>query len=115
VTAQDTDWQRIVVLYEALGRLAPSPVVDLNRAVAVSMATGPGPALEIVDELVDGGALARSHLLPAVRGELLARLERYPEARAELRKAADMAGNRRESEVLRAKADGMSDTFGQNR
>ncbi|PXW26987.1 UNVERIFIED_CONTAM: RNA polymerase sigma factor (sigma-70 family) [Williamsia faeni] len=115
VTAQDTDWQRIVVLYEALGRLAPSPVVDLNRAVAVSMASGPGPALEIVDELVDGGALARSHLLPAVRGELLARLERYPEARAELRKAADMAGNRRESEVLRAKADGMSDTFGQNR
>jgi len=114
-TAQDTDWHRIVLLYEALGRLAPSPVVDLNRAVAVSMASGPGPALQIVDDLVAGGALARSHLLPAVRGELLARMERYPEAKAELGKAAAMTGNRRESEALQARADSMSDTFGQNR
>ena len=114
-TAQDTDWHRIVLLYEALGRLAPSPVVDLNRAVAVSMASGPGPALQIVDDLVADGSLARSHLLPAVRGELLARLDRYPEAEAELSKAAAMTGNRRESEALQARADSMSDTFGQNR
>ncbi|WP_207843713.1 RNA polymerase sigma factor [Williamsia soli] len=114
-TAQDTDWQRIVILYEALGRIAPSPVVDLNRAVAVSMASGPGLALEIVDELVAAGSLSRSHLLPAVRGELLARLHRDTEARAELLVAADMAGNQRESTVLRAKAAALGDTFGENR
>ncbi|OZG29522.1 RNA polymerase subunit sigma-24 [Williamsia sp. 1138] len=114
-TAQDTDWQRIVILYEALGRIAPSPVVDLNRAVAVSMASGPEPALGIVDELVATGALSRSHLLPAVRGELLARLHRDTEAHAEFLVAAEMAGNQRESAVLRAKAAALGDTFGENR
>lgn len=114
-TAHDTDWQRIVILYEALGRIAPSPVVDLNRAVAVSMASGPGPALEIVDGLVAAGSLSRSHLLPAVRGELLARLHRHEEARAELLTAAEMAGNRRESKVLREKAAALGDTFSENR
>lgn len=100
----DTDWDRIVLLYEALGRLAPSPVVELNRAVAVSMATGPANALRIVDRLVSGGALRGSHLLPSVRGELLARLGRTDEARSELMTAAGLAANERERAVLRAKA-----------
>ena len=100
----DTDWDRIVVLYEALGRLSPSPVVELNRAVAVSMATGPATALRIVDRLRAEGALGGSHLLPSVRGELLSRLGRVDEARAELCTAAGLAANEREAAVLRAKA-----------
>ena len=100
----DTDWDRIVLLYEALGRLAPSPVVELNRAVAVSMATGPANALRIVDQLAFDGALRGSHLLPSVRGELLARLGLTEEARSELLTAARLATNERESAVLRAKA-----------
>jgi predicted RNA polymerase sigma factor len=93
-----------VLLYEALGRLAPSPVVELNRAVAVSMATGPANALRIVDGLTSVAQLRGSYLLPSVRGELLARLGRTDEARAELVTAADLATNERESAVLRAKA-----------
>lgn len=100
----DTDWDRIVLLYEALGRLAPSPVVELNRAVAVSMATGPANALRIVDQLACDGALRGSHLLPSVRGELLARLGRAEEARMELLTASRLTTNERESAVLRAKA-----------
>lgn len=103
-TADDTDWSRIVLLYEALGRLSPSPVIELNRAVAVSMASGPAAALDIVDGLVADGTLARSHLLPAVRGELLGQLGRVDEARTELLTAAGMTGNRRERDVLLAKA-----------
>lgn len=99
-----TDWEQIVVLYEALGRLAPSPVVELNRAVAVSMATGPANALRIVDALAADGSLRGSHLLPSVRGELLAQLGRTEEARDELLDAARLAGNDREAEVLRRKA-----------
>ena len=76
-----TDWERIVLLYDALGRLAPAPVVDLNRAVAVSMAHGPAAALPIVDELVAAQALPNSHLLPSLRGELLTRLGRTDQAR----------------------------------
>jgi len=106
-SVDDTDWERIVVLYEALGRIAPSAVVELNRAVAVSMATGPANALLIVDRLVSEGALPGSHLLPSVRGELLARLGRTEEARTELIAAAALAGNERESGVLRAKADSL--------
>jgi RNA polymerase sigma factor (sigma-70 family) len=98
-----TNWERVVVLYEALGRLAPSPVVDLNRAVAVAMAAGPAEALLITDELAAAGALAGSHLLPAVRGELLARLGRDDEARAELERAVALCGNERERGVLRGK------------
>jgi RNA polymerase sigma factor (sigma-70 family) len=100
----DTDWERIVIVYEALSRLAPSPIVDLNRAVAVSMATGPANGLRIVDELASGGALRGSHLLPSVRGELLARLGRTAEARAELLVAAGLASNDRERAVLVDKA-----------
>lgn len=101
-SAAETDWDRIVVLYEALGRLAPSPVVDLNRAVAVSMARGPAAALPVVDALA-AGALAGSHLLPTVRGELLTRLGRTAEARAELERAAGLCRNERERTVLERK------------
>lgn len=102
-----TDWARIVLLYEALGRLAPSPVVELNRAVAVSMATGPATALEMVDRLAATGALRGSHLLPSVRGELLSRLGRMEEARAEFSAAAGLARNDREREVLERRAAGL--------
>lgn len=100
----ETDWERIVLLYEALGRIAPSPVVDLNRAVAVAMAHGPDLGLRVVDDLADRGALAGSHLLPGVRGELLARLGRPAEARAEYLRAAELCGNAAERSVLTAKA-----------
>ncbi|MEU5995347.1 DUF6596 domain-containing protein [Spirillospora sp. NPDC047418] len=102
-SVEATDWDRITVLYEALGRLAPSPVVELNRAVAVSMARGPAAALPIVDGLAAAGALAESHLLPTVRGELLTRLGRAAEARAELERAARLCGNDRERTVLERK------------
>ena len=82
---------------------APSPVVDLNRAVTVAMAQGPAPALRIVDELLAAGALPGSHLLPTVRGELLTRLGRDDEARAELERAVALCGNERERAVLRRK------------
>ncbi|MGW5351549.1 RNA polymerase sigma factor [Streptomyces sp. NPDC004031] len=100
----ETDWERIVLLYEALGRVAPSPVVQLNRAVAVAMASGPEPALRMVDELAAAGGLSGSHLLPSVRGELLARLGRTAEAREELEFAARLCGNARERSVLMRKA-----------
>jgi RNA polymerase sigma factor (sigma-70 family) len=103
-SVDETDWERIVILYEALGRIAPSPIVDLNRAVAVSMATGPASALRIVDGLASEGALRGSHLLPSVRGELLARLGRTLEARSELLTAASLTANERERAVLEAKA-----------
>ncbi|MGW7446501.1 RNA polymerase sigma factor [Kitasatospora sp. NPDC054795] len=100
----ETDWDRIVLLYEALGRVAPSPVVDLNRAVAVAMAGGPREALSIVDDLAASGRLSGSHLLPGVRGELLLRLDRTAEARAELELAARLCRNSRERSVLLRKA-----------
>ncbi len=94
-----TDWERIVVLYEALGRVAPSPVVELNRAVAVAMAEGPAGALAIVDDLVAAQTLS-GHLLPSVRGELLRRLGRRDEARRELELAIALAGNDAERDLL---------------
>ncbi|MFE2724257.1 RNA polymerase sigma factor [Kitasatospora sp. NPDC059327] len=100
----ETDWERVVLLYEALGRVAPSPVVELNRAVAVAMAAGPQEALPIVDALAAAGHLAGSQLLPSVRGELLARLGRTAEARAELERAARLCRNTRERSVLLRKA-----------
>ena len=102
-TVDDTDWDRIVVLYDALGRLAPSPIVELNRAVAVSMADGPTAALRLVDDLADDPLLASSHLLPSVRGELLARLGRTDEARAQLGRAIDRCQNAQERTVLERK------------
>lgn len=100
-----TDWERVVLLYEVLGRLAPSPVVELNRAVALAMAEGPAAALEVVDELVASGSLAGSHLLPSVRGELLARVGRADDARAELEAAVALCANERERGLLRRKID----------
>lgn len=105
---EDTDWHRIVLLYEALGNLAPSPVVDLNRAVAVSMATGPATALQLVDELAASGSLRGYHLLPSVRGELLAQLGRADEARAAFEEAARLTGNDRERSVLLGKVAAQS-------
>ncbi|WP_433191839.1 RNA polymerase sigma factor [Nocardia sp. CA-107356] len=104
-SVETTNWERIVLIYEALGRLAPSPVVDLNRAVAVSMAQGPAAALPIVDRLTVAEALSNSHLLSSVRGELLTRLGRTDEARTELERAAELCGNERERAVLRRKLD----------
>ncbi|WP_027344028.1 RNA polymerase sigma factor [Hamadaea tsunoensis] len=103
-SVEATDWDRIVLLYEALGRVAPSPVVELNRAVAVAMASGPAQGLAVVDELVAADRLPGSHLVPTVRGELLARLGRRPEARAELERAARLCANQRERSVLLRKA-----------
>ncbi|MFE3986465.1 RNA polymerase sigma factor [Nocardia tengchongensis] len=102
-SVDDTDWDRIVLLYEALGRLAPSPIVDLNRAVAVCMAQGPAAALTIVDELETAAELADSHLLASVRGELLAKLGRRDEARAAFARAIDRCRNDRERALLEGK------------
>jgi predicted RNA polymerase sigma factor len=96
----ETDWPAIATLYALLAARAPSPVVELNRAVAVSMAEGPGPALEIVDALTGEPALADYHLLPSVRGDLLARLGRTTQARAEFERAAALTRNERERELL---------------
>jgi predicted RNA polymerase sigma factor len=95
-----TDWERIVLLYGALAQLAPSPVVELNRAVAVSMVQGPAAAMVIVDEVTASGVMEGSHLLPTVRGELLVRMGRTDEARAELTRAAALCGNGPERSVL---------------
>ncbi|MFE5338968.1 RNA polymerase sigma factor [Isoptericola sp. NPDC056578] len=103
----ETDWDRIVVLYEALNRVAPSPVVELNGAVAVAMASGPAAGLAVVDDLVAREVLSGSYLLPSVRGELLARLGRNDEARGELELAARLCGNARERGVLEAKASAL--------
>jgi RNA polymerase sigma-70 factor (ECF subfamily) len=98
--ADRTDWKRIVSLYDELARLVLSPVVELNRAVAVAMASGPAEGLAIVDRLRDEGALDDYHLLPSVRGDLLAKLGRAAEARAEFERAASMTKNERERKML---------------
>lgn len=103
-SAEETDWTRIAALYDALCQIAPSPVAELNRAVAVSMAFGPAAALEIVDSLAAEKALENYHLLPSVRGELLLRLGRDAEARAEFERAASLTANERVRELLLARA-----------
>jgi RNA polymerase sigma factor (sigma-70 family) len=108
--AEDTDWPRIVALYGELASRHPSPVVELNRAVAVGMAEGPAAGLAIVERLRDEGVLEAYHLLPAVRGDLLAKLGRTDEARAEFARAAAMARNSRERDVLSARAAGVGDS-----
>ncbi|GAA6526071.1 RNA polymerase sigma factor [Intrasporangium sp. DVR] len=105
-TPDETDWPRIVMLYEELSRVRPSPVVDLNLAVAMSYAAGPGPALAVVDRLVESGSLADYHLLPSVRGDLLRKLGREEEARGEFRRAAAMTDNEAERNLLLRRADG---------
>jgi RNA polymerase sigma factor (sigma-70 family) len=106
-TPQDTDWPRIVALYDALAQVMPSPVVALNRAVAVGMAFGPQAGLDLVDALAADPALANYHWLPSVRGDLLAKLGRYSEAYAEFERAAGMTRNTRERELLLARARDM--------
>ncbi|HZN90813.1 MAG TPA: RNA polymerase sigma factor [Thermoleophilaceae bacterium] len=103
-TPEDTDWERIVALYDALAQLTPSPVIELNRAVALSMADGPAAGLELVDQLTGEPSLRAYHLLPSVRGDLLAKLGRTNEARAEFERAAGLTGNRRERELLLRRA-----------
>jgi len=98
--AEDTDWERIVALYDGLAQLMPSPVVELNRAVAIGMACGPAAALELVDAISEEPELREYHLLPTVRGDLLERLGRKAEARREFQRAAAMTGNMRERAVL---------------
>jgi len=99
-TAAETDWVLITALYDELARLSPSPVVELNRAVAVSMAYGPAAGLELTDRLAAQGTLRSYHLLPSVRGDLLVKLGRYQEARGEFERAATLTQNRRESRLL---------------
>jgi len=103
-TADETDWARIAALYAALAAVAPSPIVELNRAVAVGMAEGPGAGLALVERLAGEPALATYHLLPAVRGDFLRKLGRLAEARAELARAAGLARNARERALLLARA-----------
>jgi RNA polymerase sigma factor (sigma-70 family) len=103
-TPSDTDWPRIVNLYTELAQLTPSPVIELNRAVAVSMAHGPEAGLTLVDALASEPSLARYHLLPSVRADLLYKLGRYPEARTEFERAAALTRNTRERALLLARA-----------
>jgi RNA polymerase sigma factor (sigma-70 family) len=103
-SAHDTDWVYITALYDELIRAQPSPVVELNRAVAVAMAYGPAAGLELCDKLVAEGRLGSYHLLPSVRGDLLAKLGRYEEARGEFQRAATLTHNTRESALLLARA-----------
>jgi len=103
-TAEETDWIRITALYATLAELTPSPVVELNRAVALSMAFGPAAGLAVVDELADEPSLANYHLLPSVRGDLLFKLGRHAEARTEFERAAALTRNAREQQLLLARA-----------
>jgi RNA polymerase sigma factor (sigma-70 family) len=108
-TAAETDWGRIAALYQALAQVSPSPVVELNRAVAVAMAFGPAAGLELVDALTSEPSLKGYHLLPAVRGDLLRRLNRFDEARQELERAATMTRNAREHKLLLERAQACAD------
>jgi RNA polymerase sigma factor (sigma-70 family) len=108
VVAADTDWARIAALYAELARVAPSPVVELNRAVAVSMASGPEAGLQIVEAIADAPSMRHYHLLPSVRGDLLEKLGRHEEARAEFERAAAMTRNGREQALLRRRAEALA-------
>ena len=103
-TPEETDWMRIVELYGQLARLTPSPVIELNRAVAYGMAFGPAAGLELVDKLNSEPALKDYHLLPSVRGDLLAKLGRFEEAGAQFKRAASLTRNGRERELLLERA-----------
>jgi predicted RNA polymerase sigma factor len=104
VTPAETDWARIVDLYGKLAQLTPSPIVELNRAVAVAMAFGPEAGLALVDALLSEPLLQNYHLLPGVRGDLLVKVGRFDEARAEFERAASLTGNARERELLLGRA-----------
>jgi RNA polymerase sigma-70 factor, ECF subfamily len=107
-TNEETDWDRIVALYDALAELTRSPVVELNRAMAIAMACGPEAGLELVDELLASGTLDGYHLLPAVRGDLLGRLGREREAKAEFELAASLTRNARERDILLSRAGALA-------
>ncbi len=111
VTAAETDWGRMVSLYTELAAIAPSPVVELNRAVAVGMHAGPQPALELLEPLREDPLMKNYHLLPSVRGDLLAKLGRHAEARIEFERAAGMTQNAREQKLLmdRARASALNE------
>ena len=109
-TPEETDWPRIVRLYATLARVAPSPVIELNRAVAVAMAFGPAAGLELVDELTSERSLQNYHLLPSVRGDLLKKLSRFDEARAEFERAASLTQNARERDLLLKRAEACAST-----
>jgi len=111
-SVEEADWPRIVALYDGLAALTGSPVVELNRAVAVSMAFGPEAGLELVESLADEPALRGYHLLPSVRGDLLVRLGRPAEAREEFVRAADLCENERERELLLSRALACGLSFG---
>ncbi|MEA2654496.1 MAG: hypothetical protein QOI37_1723, partial [Chloroflexota bacterium] len=104
-TPEATDWPRLAALYDALAQLAPSPIVELNRAVAVGMAFGPAAGLEVVERLTTEPSLRGYHLLPAVRGDLLARLGRHEEAAEAFRDAAVLTRNSREQALLTGRAE----------
>jgi RNA polymerase sigma-70 factor, ECF subfamily len=114
-TPEETDWPRIVDFYGELAEVAPSPVVELNRAVAVGMASGPSAGLALVDALTGEPSLQNYHLLPSVRGDLLKKLNRLPEARAEFERAASLTRNARERDLLRARARECSSAEGRDR
>jgi len=103
-TAAETDWARIAALYQELAQISPSPVVELNRAVAVGMAFGPAAGLALADALTSEPSLKRYHLLPSVRGDLLAKLDRLDEARLEFERAASLTRNARERQLLLERA-----------
>jgi len=107
-TPEATDWGRIASLYGTLARVVPSPVIELNRAVAVSMASGPAAGLDAVDALLSEPSLQSYHLFPAVRGDLLAKLGRHAEAKLEFERAASLTRNTRERDLLNARAASMS-------
>lgn len=109
-TPDETDWARIVALYDALAELVPSPVVQLNRAVAVSMASGPTAGFELTEKLTSESSLKNYHLLPSVRGDLLTKLGRLAEARAEFTRAASLTQNARERELLLSRAEKLRDS-----
>ena len=109
-TAAETDWPRIASLYQALAQVTPSPIVELNRAVALSMAFGPAAGLALVDTLTAEPSLAKYHLLPSVRGDFLRKLGRFEEARVELERAASLTRNARERELLLERARGCAES-----
>jgi predicted RNA polymerase sigma factor len=109
LAAEDTDWERIATLYATLAQIAPSPIVELNRAVAVAMAFGPEAGLELVDALTAEPALLNYHLLPTVRGDLLVKLGRLDEASTEFVRAASLTQNGRERELLLRRAQTCGD------
>jgi len=113
-TPEETDWARIVRLYDALAQLSPSPVIELNRAVAVSMAFGPAAGLELVNTLTSDPSLQKYHLLPSVRGDLLTKLRRFDEARLEFERAASLTRNVRERELLLQRAKACADDSAAN-